>query len=290
VRPTRIHLAALALCLSAQPLPSPATANGERPAAPGAAEFEDALPEGASLTGREIYERFLENRYRKSLQQMRVVSEDPGGSSQTTVFTVALEDHRDAEDRATDGVLAKMLIEVSHPFDMRHTAYLMSFNEPGPDDEFVYQPSARRVRRVNLKKTPLMGPDYTFDDVVYHDIENAEYVRLPDAVIGATPVYVVEARIEETRDVEYHRTVSYLEKEHYVPLRVRYWDDYGVEVKEMTASAATIRAFGDAWVATESTMRDLLQRTTSTLLVDDMDLEPSFAPDLFSLARLDRRH
>jgi hypothetical protein len=290
VRPTRIHLAVLALCLSAHSPPFPATADGERPATPGAAEFEEALSEGASLTGREIYERFLENRYRKSLQQMRVVSEDPGGSAQTTVFSIALEDYRDTDDRATDGVLVKMLIEITHPFDVRHTAYLMSFNDPGPDDEFLYQPSERRVRRVNLKKTPLMGTDYTFDDVVYHDIENAEYVRLPDAVIDGTPVYVIEARIEETRDVEYHRTVSYLEKDHYVPLRVRYWDDFGVEVKEMTASAAKIRAFGDAWIATESTMRDLMQRTTSTLLVDDMDLEPRFAQDLFSLARLGRGH
>jgi hypothetical protein len=187
-------------------------------------------------------------------------------------------------------VLAKMLIEVADPFDMRHTSYLMIFNDPRPDDEFLYQPSERRVRRVNLKKTPLMGTDYTFDDVVHHDIENAEYLRLPDGEIDGIPVYVVEALIDDTLDVEYHRTVSYLEKVHYVPLRVRYWDHHGVEVKELTAAAATIRAFGDAWVATESTMRDLMQRTTSTLLVDDMDLDPSFERNLFSVSRLSQGH
>jgi len=286
----RIQPAALAILLIAHSLSSLATPRGARATEPDAAEFEEALPEGASLSGREIYERFLENRYRKSLQQMRVVSQDPGGSAQTTVFTIALEDLRDDGKRATDGVEAKMLIEVTGPFDMRHTAYLMIFNDPGPDDEFLYQPSERRVRRVNLKKTPLMGTDYTFDDIVYHDIENAEYVRLPDTVIDGTPVYVVEAHIEDTLDVEYHRTLSYLEKAHYVPLRIRYWDDFGVEVKEMTSSASKIRAFGEAWVATESTMRDLMQRTTSTLLIDDMELDPVFEGDLFSLARLSRGH
>ena len=50
-----------------------------------------------------------------------------------------------------------------------------------------------------------------------------------------------------------------LEKEHLVPLRARSWDEYGVEVKEATAPAATIKAFGDMWVAAESTVRDLRQ-------------------------------
>ena len=43
--------------------------------------------------------------------------------------------------------------EFKAPFDMRHTNYLMIAKDPGPDDEFVYQPSARRVRRIALKKT-----------------------------------------------------------------------------------------------------------------------------------------
>ena len=300
VTPTGAETAAAALLLAfsllaSGVLPAPTRADDIGPDSeivtpsgivPSSEEVEQALPEGESLGGREIYERFLRNKFRASVQHMRVVSRDPGGSEQTTTFKVSLEDFRDEDDRATEGILAKMLVEVSSPFDMRHTAYLMIAKDPGPDDEFVYQPSERRVRRVALKRIPLMGTDYTFDDIAYHDIESADYERLPDEEIDGTPVYVIEAIVSDTRAVEYHRTVSYLEKEHYVPLRIRYWDDFGVEIKKASAKRSSLKAFGDVWVARESTMLDLLQRTSSTLHVDSLDTTTHFPPKLFSIGRL----
>ena len=276
----------LALSLLAPSLGRAADPGPDSPMIPNSEELAEAHPEGATLTGREIYERYLTNKYRSSVQHLRVVSRDPGGSEQTTTFKVSTEDFRDKEDKATKGVLAKILVEVSAPFDMRHTSYLMIAKDPGPDDEFVYQPSERRVKRIALKTTPLMGTDYTFDDVAYHDIEQADYRRLPDEEIDGTPVYVVESIVEDTRTVEYHRTVSYMEKDHCVPLRVRYWDDFGVEIKEMTAEPSSVKAYGKIWIASTSTMHDLLQHTSSTIHVDSLETEPDFSPKLFSLARL----
>ena len=183
-------------------------ANAEDRAIPGREHVEETLPEGSQLTGREIYERYLRNRFRRSIQKMRVVSRDPGGSEQATLFESSLEDTRDEHDGAVDGVLARMLIEVLSPFDMRHSRYLIIARDPGPDEEWVYQPSERRIRRTQLRSTPFIGTDYTFDDVAYHDIESADYERLADAVVEGVPVYVVEAIVKETRDVEYYKTIS----------------------------------------------------------------------------------
>jgi hypothetical protein len=268
----------------------PAVASAEESVAPDAAEIEEAIPQGESLTGRQIYERFLDNKFRESFQELRVVSRDPGGSEQATHFTISLQDHRNDDGQPTDGVNAKMLVEVTDPFDMRHTQYLMISKDPDNDDEFAYRPSTRRVQRVDLKRTSLLGTDYTFNDIAFQNIEDADYNRLPDEVIDGTEVYVVEANVKETVDVEYHRTITYLEKKHYVPLRTRYWDDFGVEVKEMTAPHERIQPFGSAWVATESTMRDLRQRTSSSLFVLDLNTEPDFHRKIFTLSRLTRGH
>lgn len=287
---SRVQVAVVTVYFASLTVASAASPNDGQPRYPEFTEFEKAIPEGDGLTGREIYERFLQNRYRRSTQQMRVLSMDPGGSAQTTAFSISLEETRDENDEPINGVLAKMLIEVSAPRDMRNTSYLFIYKDPGPDDEFIYQPSAKRVRRVDLKRTALMGTDYTFDDIAYHDIDRAEYQRLPDSVIDGTPVYVVESNIEDTRDAAYHKTVSYLEKEHYVPLRVRYWDDHDLEVKEMTAPAEKIRVFGGVWIPTESTMIDLMQQTSSKLLVDTVDFEPNFPTNLFGISRLTAGH
>ena len=276
----------LAIFLAVECLGGCPPAAAEDKLLPDASDVEESLPQGGSLTGREIYERFLKNRNRENFQQLRVISRDPGGSEQVTRFNTSASDYRDENDEATDGILAKILVQVSHPFDMRHTAYLMIAKDPGPDDEFAYQPSQRRVRRVDLKNTSLLGTDYTFNDIAFQAIEDADYLRLPDETLDGVPVYVVETNVKETIDVRYHRTRMYMEKEHYIPLRVRYWDDYGVEVKEMTASRKSIRSFGELWIATETTMRDLRQHTQSTLFVEDVDTEPNFHPRLFSVTLL----
>lgn len=280
------------MLLTATLVSLPISAASDRPASnpPAAAEVEDAIPEGGSLTGREIYERFLENKFTESFQELHVLSRDPGGNAQTTRFSISLQDHRDENGNPTDGVNAKMLVQVSDPFDMRHTAYLMISNEPGPDDEFAYRPSSRRVQRVDLKNTSLLGTDYTFNDIAFQNIEDADYERHPDEIIDGTVVYVVEANVKETIDVEYHKTISYLEKEHYIPLRTRYWDDHGVEVKEMTAPESKIRAFGDTWVASESTMTDLRQHTSSSLYVDVVDTNPKFHEKIFTVSQLSKGH
>ena len=53
---------------------------------PTATELEESLPEGKTLTGREIYELFLRNRNKASFQKLRVISRDPGGSEQNHSF------------------------------------------------------------------------------------------------------------------------------------------------------------------------------------------------------------
>ena len=283
-----VFMTAAFVSLSFVALPTTGGAETGNSKSPAAAEVEDAIPEGGSLTGREIYERFLENKFKESFQDLHVESRDPGGNAQTTRFAISLQDHRTEEGEPTEGVNAKMLVRVSDPFDMRHTAYLMIAKEPGPDDEFAYRPSPRRVQRVDLKNTSLLGTDFTFNDIAFQNIEDADYVRHPDEVIDGREVYVVEANVKETVDVEYHKTMSYLEKEHYIPLRTRYWDDHGVEVKEMKAPAAKIRQFGDTWVATESTMTDLRQQTSSALFVDEVETAPVFHQKTFTVSQLSK--
>jgi hypothetical protein len=252
---------------------------------PGDARLEES-ENHAALSGQEIYRRMLANKYRRGIQNVEIVSSDPGGSEQTTVFTASLEDHRGEEDQPIDGKNASLLIEITRPFDMRHTRYLMVAKEPGPDDEFIYRPSNRLVKRVDLKQTPLMGTDYTFNDLAYHDIDGATYNRLPDEVLGGVPVFVIEATVTDTRASQNHRSISYIERLHFIPIRVRYWDRYDVEIKELTADPSSIRLFGETWIATRSAMRDLLQGTTSRSSLLSLDTEPTFSKMHFSTRRL----
>lgn len=291
-RPVRCWGAArVAAVLVSTLVVSPVSGASDEPQwAPSRQEVDEALPEGASMTGREIYERFLDNRVRASFQALRVVSGDPGGSKQETRFSVSVRDLRDPAGDPVDGILAKTLIEITHPFDLRHTAYLLIAKDPGPSDQFVYRPESRMIRRVELRHVTLLGTDYSFDDLAFQQIGDANYHRLPDRVIDGRPVYVVEAVIKSESGSDYGRTLSYIEQEHYVPLRIRYWDRSAVETKEMTADSSSITQFGDVWVARQVTMTNLREQTHSIMYVERLETDPTFEKGLFSLHRLARGH
>ena len=250
---------------------------------------EDAVPQGGTLTGQEIWEKFLENRMHSAMQYQTVISTDPGGSMQETRFWVRWKDFRDDDDEAVNGVLGKTLVKFSEPFDMRHTGFLMILREDRGHDQFVYLPSSRKVRRLNMKDVSVMGTDFSLDDFAFRDVDDAEYRRLSDEVIDGIPVFVVEAEIRPGVESPYSRTRSYLEQEHYIPLRSRFWDRAGVEVKEMTADPRTITEFNGVWVATNAVMRNLKRKTSSQLVIERLDANVDIADNLFSVFRLSLR-
>ena len=103
------------------------------------------------------------------------------------------------------------------------------------------------------------------------------------------PVYVVESVMKPSSKSRYTRSVSYLEQEHYVPLRTRYWDEIGVESKLQVSPHSAVREFDGVWVATVSTMTDLLEDTDSTMYIDLLVPNAELGGDVFSLATLEAR-
>jgi hypothetical protein len=252
-------------------------------------QVEDALPEGGSLTGREIFDRFLENRLHSAVQYQTVISRDPGGNEQRSRFWVRWKDYRDKDKKATDGVLAKTLVKFEDPQDMRQTGFLMVVNEDRSNDQFVWSPSTGKVRRIQLRGVGVMGTDYTFDDIAWKNVEDADYVRLPDEEIEGTPVYVLEVTAKPFVDSTYKTARTWIEKRHYVPLRTIYRDANGVDLREMRAPVASLHDFAGTWVATESTMSNLKEKTSTTVLVDKLDANVALFDRHFSTLQLTLR-
>ncbi len=256
---------------------------------PSEGEVEKALPEGGSLTGKQLFDKFLDNRLRSCVQWQTVISRDPGGSEQKSRFWVRWKDYRDKNHKAVDGVIAKTLVKFQDPEDMRETGYLMIVNADRSNDQWIWSPSTQQVRRVKLRGVGILGTDYTFDDIGWKSIEDADYNRLPDEEIDGVPVYVVEVTMKPFVDSEYRTMRTWLEKKHYVPLRTLYRDANGVDMREMKAEPATIQDFDGAWIATTSTMFNLREKTSTTIYVEALDPNVHLGEQLFSTFQLTLR-
>jgi hypothetical protein len=253
-------------------------------------EVEAALPEGQSLTGREIFDRFLDNRLHSAVQWQTVISRDPGGNEQRSRFWVRWKDYRDENKKAVAGILAKTLVKFSAPEDMRQTGFLMVVNDDRSNDQFIWTPSSNRVRRVRLSGVGIMGTDYTFDDIGWKSIEDADYQRLPDETVDGVATYVLEVTMKPFVDSEYTTMRTWIEREHYVPVRTIYRDANGVELREMVAEVDTIQNFEGAWIATRSTMYNLKEKTSTSVWVEALDPDVALADQAFSTFQLSLRH
>jgi len=250
---------------------------------------EDALVEDALLTGEEIYRRVLRNRLRSYEQDARITSGDRGGSIQETALTVHFQSFKDENDQATDGIHSKTRLEYTEPFDLRYTTYLVIDKADATNDQFVYLPTYRRIRRVNLRGEAVFGSDFSFEDVLPRELEDADYQRRPDERVDGVPCFAVEATPNASANSEYSRFVFVVEKERYVPLEIRYWNEAGVQFKRLQADYDSIERFDTAWIPMRSTMSNLLQESWSKLVVRKLIPNPPLTRALFSVRRLERR-
>jgi hypothetical protein len=260
---------------------------------PSAEKFEKELKIGEPLDGETLYDRFLENRkrLRSSYQEGYISSSDPAGNPQRTNFWMQIKDNTDENDDPVDGIYSKALFKVTGPFDMRHTGYLYIHRSDIEDEQFMYSPHRGRTSRVRLKGQSLAGTDFSFDDFLINldDIEDAVYKRHPDETIDGVDCYVVEAVSSEDSKSSYSKSLVQLEKQHYVPLGARYWDEVGVEVKKLTSPHASIKEFDGAWLPTETTIVDLLEETTSTMYIEVLEPNVELDDGDFTISKLQFR-
>ena len=240
------------------------------------------------FSGRDIYERVLANRHKAYFQKQKLVSMDAGGASYITEVWTRWKDGRDEDGKLKRGVRSKTLAKYTKPNEVRGVGYLIIQKEEPPNDQFVYFPSARRVRRVNLGEA-IMGTDYSIEDIIPRDIESSEYERVADEAVDGVPCFVVAVHPKPGAGSQYSKLRVYVEKEHYVAIRARYWSLDGVEVKESRTPAAEIEEVEGVWLTRRATMRNLVDDSSTTLTVVEMEPNASIRDSLFTQRYLEQK-
>ena len=213
------------------------------PDSPGGAEVEflpaQDVPSADGLSGDDLYQSVLDNRFDAYDQEFEVVSGDGAGHFSRVELNLRYMNFRERSER----VVSKTIAKYFGPPDVRHLGYLVINKPKGPDDQFVYRPSSRKVRRVNVRGESLAGTDFSFEDVVPPEFEDGRHFRLADAQVGEIETYVVTVIPHPETESQYSKIVISLEKEHFVPLRTLYWDNKRVLVKQLDADPTSLESF-----------------------------------------------
>lgn len=134
------------------------------------------------------------------------------------------------------------MMRIAGPADMKGVATLTIDRNPAADDLWIYLPSLRRVRRLvaSNRRDPWMGSDFSYGDVVGHEVTDWSHriVRretignIPCSVIASTPVR--DALASETG---YSKRITWLRESDAFAIRADFFDLAGAFLKAMEAGS-----------------------------------------------------
>ncbi len=131
----------------------------------------------------------------------------------------------------------KSLSIFDEPADVKGTAMLTFSHGLEPDDQWLYLPALKKVKRISSrnKSGPFMGSTFAFEDLGSQEVEKYSYKFLREEACGEWQCYVIE-RKPEYKHSGYTRQVAWLDKEAYRLVKVDFYDRKKALLKTLVAS------------------------------------------------------
>ncbi len=131
----------------------------------------------------------------------------------------------------------KSLSIFDEPADVKGTASLTWSHADKPDEQWLYLPALKRVKRISSKNKsgPFMGSEFAFEDIGSQEVDKFKYAYLRDETLDGSDVFVIE-RYPVDKNSGYTKQVAWIEKDRYVALKIDFYDRKDSLLKTLTAS------------------------------------------------------
>jgi outer membrane lipoprotein-sorting protein len=132
----------------------------------------------------------------------------------------------------------KSIMVFDRPRDLKGTAILTYTHKSADDEQWLYLPALKRVKRISSadKSGPFMGSEFAYEDLSSQEVEKYSYKYLRDEVIDSEPCFVIE-RIPMDENSGYTRQVTWVDQSEYRLRRVDYYDRKNSLLKTMVPAA-----------------------------------------------------
>jgi len=129
----------------------------------------------------------------------------------------------------------KMLTTFDTPKDIKGTGLLTYSHKVGPDDQWLYLPALKRVKRIASKNKsgPFVGSEFAFEDLSSQEVEKYTYLYLRDEILNGRDCYVIE-RVPVDKYSGYTRQIVWMDKDEYRTWKVDFYDRKNSLLKTLT--------------------------------------------------------
>lgn len=156
-------------------------------------------------------------------------------------------------EKADETVGDKSLVVFNSPRDVEGTALLSHAKILDPDDQWLFLPALKRVKRISSanKSGPFVGSEFAFEDFTITELNKFTYAYLREEEVDGMMMDVVE-RFPRYEKSGYTKQVSWIDQEVFQARKVEFYDRRGDLLKTLTLS--DYRDYDGVWRAHKFSM------------------------------------
>ena len=182
----------------------------------------------------------------------------------------------------------KSIAVFESPRDVKGVAILSYAHKVAADDQWLYLPALKRVKRIASKNKsgPFLGSEFSFEDFSFQEVEKYDYVYLKEEKYLNNLCYVIERRPLDPYS-GYTKQLVWIDKENYLVQKIHHFDRKSFHLK--TQLFKDYRKYeGFFWQPHEIEMINHQNGKKSILIFDDVVLKSGFTDRDFSQNSLKR--
>lgn len=185
----------------------------------------------------------------------------------------------------------KTMIIFDRPRDVKGTAFLTFSKVLEPDDQWLYLPALKRVKRIssNNKSGPFVGSEFAYEDISSQEVGKYDYKYL-----SSEPCPLPEYKDSQCMVVErypnyefsgYTKQVAWIDYEEFRPIRLDFYDRKNFHIKTLSHNGYK-QYLGRYWRADSFKMVNLLNGKSTVLNWNNYKFRVGLEEDDFSKAKL----
>jgi hypothetical protein len=186
------------------------------------------------------------------------------------------------------GLGDKSLVVFDSPKDIKGTALLSHTKTLKPDNQWLYLPALKRVKRISSsnKSGPFVGSEFAYEDLLSQEVDKYSYKYVGEKKCNNLECYIVE-RIPLYENSGYKKQIIWWDKDEYRIHKIEFYDRKNSLLKTLTYSNYN-QYLNKFWRASTYIMKNHQNGKSTYIEFESWDFNLGQSENTFTPARLKR--
>ena len=182
----------------------------------------------------------------------------------------------------------KSIAVFESPRDVKGVSILSYAHKVKSDDQWLYLPALKRVKRIASKNKsgPFLGSEFSFEDFSFQEVEKYDYTFIGEETCSNLMCLVIERRPLDPYS-GYTKQLVWIDKENYLVQKIHHYDRKSFHLKTQTFEEYKLYE-GFFWQPHKIKMMNHQNGKSSILKFQDIKLNSGFTDKDFSQNSLRR--